>query len=159
MPPVQPFANEIRSIRELFNRSTSVLEEENSDFAPRPEMMTVAQHVAHVAQTVDWFIEGAFVRTDGFDMDFEGHTRKVQSVKSLRAAREWFEKAIENAIRITESQSEEGLLSPLPPGLVMGGQPRLAIFAAMTDHTAHHRGALTVYSRLLGKTPKMPYMD
>jgi hypothetical protein len=28
-----------------------------------------------------------------------------------------------------------------------------------TDHTAHHRGALTVYSRLLGKVPKMPYAD
>jgi uncharacterized damage-inducible protein DinB len=25
------------------------------------------------------------------------------------------------------------------------------------EHTAHHRGALTVYSRLLGKVPPMPY--
>ena len=41
----------------------------------------------------------------------------------------------------------------------MGGLPRSAIFGAITDHTAHHRGALTVYARLLGKTPPMPYMD
>ena len=41
----------------------------------------------------------------------------------------------------------------------MGGQPRLAIFGALTDHTAHHRGALSVYTRLLGKVPPMPYMD
>jgi uncharacterized damage-inducible protein DinB len=27
----------------------------------------------------------------------------------------------------------------------------------MVEHTAHHRGALTVYSRLLGKVPLMPY--
>ena len=50
-------------------------------------------------------------------------------------------------------------MSPLPPGPIMGGQPRLAIFGALTDHSAHHRGALTVYSRLLGKVPPMPYMD
>ena len=28
---------------------------------------------------------------------------------------------------------------------------------AMVEHTAHHRGALTVYSRPLGKVPPMPY--
>jgi hypothetical protein len=27
----------------------------------------------------------------------------------------------------------------------------------MVEHTAHHRGALTAYSRLLGKVPPMPY--
>ena len=31
------------------------------------------------------------------------------------------------------------------------------IVAAMADHTSHHRGALTVYARLRGKTPAMPY--
>ncbi len=28
-----------------------------------------------------------------------------------------------------------------------------------SSHTAHHRGALAVYARLLGKVPAMPYMD
>jgi len=37
--------------------------------------------------------------------------------------------------------------------------PRLVVIGAISDHTAHHRGALTVYARLLGKEPKMPYMD
>jgi uncharacterized damage-inducible protein DinB len=41
----------------------------------------------------------------------------------------------------------------------MGGLPKHAIWTAVLDHTAHHRGALTVYSRLLGKVPAMPYMD
>ena len=41
----------------------------------------------------------------------------------------------------------------------MGGVPRAAILSGITDHTAHHRGALTVYARLLGKTPPMPYAD
>jgi uncharacterized damage-inducible protein DinB len=35
----------------------------------------------------------------------------------------------------------------------------MAIFGAITDHTAHHRGALTVYARLAGAVPPMPYAD
>jgi uncharacterized damage-inducible protein DinB len=51
------------------------------------------------------------------------------------------------------------MMVPLPPGPVMGGMPRMAIVGAIQDHTAHHRGALTVYSRLCGHTPAMPYME
>jgi uncharacterized damage-inducible protein DinB len=40
---------------------------------------------------------------------------------------------------------------------VMAGQPIGNIVWGMVEHTAHHRGALSVYSRLLGKTPPMPY--
>ena len=35
----------------------------------------------------------------------------------------------------------------------------MAIFSGITDHTAHHRGALTVYARVQGIVPPMPYMD
>ena len=36
-------------------------------------------------------------------------------------------------------------------GVADGGQPVSDIVWAMVEHTAHHRGALTVYSRLLEK--------
>ena len=52
----------------------------------------------------------------------------------------------------------EELSQTLPEGPVMGGAPRLAAVSAIVEHTAHHRGALTVYSRLAGYTPNMPYM-
>jgi len=35
----------------------------------------------------------------------------------------------------------------------------MAIFSAITAHTAHHRGALTVYARILGLVPPMPSME
>ena len=41
---------------------------------------------------------------------------------------------------------------------MMAGAPRFAVIEGIQDHTAHHRGALTVYSRLLGMTPSVPYM-
>ena len=118
--------------------------------------MTVAQHVAHTAQTLDWFIEGAS-RREGFDLDFEKQAKALKAVTSLRAARQALETAFGKAIHYLQSRSPEELASPLPPGPVMGGQPISEIVWAMVEHTAHHRGALTVYSRELGKTPVMPY--
>ena len=81
----------------------------------------------------------------------------VAAVTSLTAAREWMEKAYANAIAFLRSKSAEDLAQPLPAGPIMGGQPISDIVWAMVEHTAHHRGALTVYSRLLGKVPPMPY--
>ena len=118
--------------------------------------MTVAQQVAHAAQTLDWFVEGAS-RPEGFNLDFAAHAKEVAAVTSLAAAREWMDKAYGNAIQFLRRRSPEELARPLPAGPVMGGQPVSEIVWAMVEHTAHHRGALTVYSRLLGKVPVMPY--
>jgi uncharacterized damage-inducible protein DinB len=119
-------------------------------------MMTVAQQVAHAAQTLAWFIEGAS-RPEGFDLDFAKQAAALESATSLAAARQSLETAYANAIGFLRSHSAEDLAGPLPPGPVMGGQPTSEIVWAMVEHTAHHRGALTVYSRLLGKVPPMPY--
>jgi uncharacterized damage-inducible protein DinB len=67
------------------------------------------------------------------------------------------DKAYANALQFLRSHSPEELAAALPAGPVMGGQPITDIVWAMVEHTAHHRGALTVYSRLLGKVPPMPY--
>ena len=118
--------------------------------------MTAAQQVAHAAHTLDWFIQGAS-RPEGFDLDFEKQAKTLDEVTSLAAARLSMENAYANAIRFIDSCSAEDLARPLPPGPVMGGQPVSDIVWAMVEHTAHHRGAITVYSRMLGKVPPMPY--
>jgi uncharacterized damage-inducible protein DinB len=150
------FANQLLASQDFFARSTRVLEEAASEFRPQESMMTVAQQVAHVAQTLDWFIEGAS-RPEGFDLDFEKHAKALEGVTSLAAARKMLETAYANAIHFLRSRSPEDLAGPLPAGPVMGGQPISDIVWSMVEHTAHHRGALTVYSRLLGKVPVMPY--
>jgi len=159
MSPIQPhydFANQVLASQEFFQRSTRVLDEADSGFRPREGMMTVAQLVAHTAQTLDWFIEGAS-RPEGFDLDFEKHARALEGVTSLAAARRMLETAYANTIQFLRSRSPEDLARPLSPGPVMGGQPISDIVWAMVEHAAHHRGALTVYSRQLGKVPPMPY--
>ena len=149
---------ELRSAHEYFNRSTRSLTEAHSGFAPAEGMMTAAQQVAHVAQTIDWFIEGAF-RPEGFDLDFEAQGKALASCTSLASSRAWFERAVAAAAAKVEHLSDAELMTPLPDGPIMGGVPRIAIFGAINDHTAHHRGALTVYARLNGLVPPMPYME
>ena len=157
-PNPQPydFANQLLASQDFFAGSTRVLDEADSGFRPRDGMMTVAQQVAHTAQTLDWFIEGAS-RPEGFDLDFEKHAKALDAVTSLAAARQLLETAFAGAIQFLRSRNPEDLSRPLPPGPVMGGQPISDIVWSMVEHTAHHRGALTVYSRLLGKVPPMPY--
>lgn len=149
------FVMELQMARQFFVTSTSCLTEEDSTYAPKPEMLTVAQQVAHAAWTVDWFMDGAF--GDGFDLNFEQHEAAMQKFTSLQQARDMFEKAFERAIETVRKSSDEELTAPLPEGPIMGGAPKAAVMSAIAEHTAHHRGALTVYSRLLGKVPPMPY--
>ena len=154
----QALVGQLMAAKEWFDRSSRCLTEADSPTAPSEGLFTAAQQVAHVAQIVDWFTEGAF-RPEGFDMDFETMTGEVLKVESLEKAREWLDRSFENAAGVIVSKSMEELSVPLPEGPVLGGMPRLAIVNALCDHTAHHRGALTVYSRLCGHTPAMPYME
>lgn len=151
------FANQLVMSQKFFNTSTQVLTEADSSFRPKEGMMTAAQQVAHAAQTLDWFIEGAS-RPEGFDLNFEKHGKELEGVTSLTEARKWLDKAFANAVAYLRARTAEELAKPLPPGPVMGGAPISDIVWAMVEHTAHHRGALTVYSRALGKVPAMPYM-
>ena len=149
---------ELKSTKEFFDRSTRCLSEEDSSFTPVEGTWTVAQQVAHAAQTVDWFTEGVF-RPEGFDMDFEKAAADVAKVTSLKEARAWMDAAFARAMEAFGRLSEEELAKPLPPNPIMGEVPLHAVIGALVDHTAHHRGALTVYARLRGKVPAMPYME
>lgn len=156
--PATNYAAPLKTALLYFGRTCSVFKEEDSGFAPTPGQFTLAQHVAHVAQTVDWFVEGAF-RPEGFDMDFAVQHAKVRDFTSYQAAMADLARAIDQAAATLDGKSNEEMLAPLPDGPVMGGQPRAGIIAAISEHTAHHRGALAVYARLLGYAPPMPYAD
>lgn len=148
---------EVAAAHEFFNRSTANLTEAHAGYAPAVGMMTAAQQVAHAAHTIDWFVEGAF-RPEGFDMDFEAQAKLYMAVTSLAKARAWFERSVAAASATLGAKSDAELMVPMPEGPIMGGMPRMAIVGAITDHTAHHRGALTVYARLNNVVPPMPYM-
>lgn len=150
--------NQLSSMEKFFTTSTRCLTEKDSHFRPTPEMFSVAEQVAHAAQTLDWFTD-AMTNPKGFNLDFEAHAAEVKQCQSLEEARAWFSRAIQSAHETFEAFTESELNDPLPMGPIMGGAPRYSIVIAMCDHTAHHRGALSVYSRLLGMVPDMPYEE
>ncbi len=154
------FKMELERARLFFNRSTKPLTEDDSLFKPQDEMYTVAQQVAHAAHTVDWFSDSAFSETGpGWDENaLEDHNNRVLTVTSLAAARKWFDESFDRAIENFGKRTDEELLEVMPETSLMGQFPRFICLYGIQDHTAHHRGALTVYIRALQKTPPVPYM-
>jgi len=158
-PPPAPIATLIHGLRlsrQFLDKSLAGLAEVDSGFAPKPGMFTVAQQLAHIGQTMDWFHDGAFAPA-GFSMDFASGEAAVRKVDSLATARAWVASACDTLVKRIEAEGESGMARPLAQGPIMGGQPRSAIIGAIADHNAHHRGSLVVYMRLLGKVPGSPY--
>lgn len=140
-----------------FNRSAGTLTVEDSAFKPTEDCMTVAGQVSHIATTIDWFIDGA-LSDEGFNMDFEALDKEAMKVTSLDEARARLDESYRRALNLLRTKSEDFWASSLPEGPVMGGLPKATVIPGIVEHTAHHRGVLTVYARLLKKVPPMPYM-
>lgn len=147
---------ELKSTRYFLKNVLKAFSEADSGFAPYPEMFTVAQQVAHIAQVAEWFMDGAF-NPAGFDLNFEQHVAEVKGYTSLSEATARMERTFAQAIELVSGKSMAEMSEPLPAGPIMGGAPRLAVVGGIMDHTAHHRGMLSVYLRALGRTPPMPY--
>jgi len=156
--PESPFLGQIQSARAFFERTTASLTEDDSAFCPRPEMFSVAQQVAHVAHTVEWFLDGA-LKPEGFALDFEAQEAHVRETTTLEAARAQWARAMDRAVRVLEETAPEVWGQPLPEGPILPGCPKASIWGGIVEHTAHHRGVLSVYLRLLGRVPAMPYGD
>ncbi len=148
---------QIQATRQFFDRTTRCLAESDSGFRGSPETMTVAQQVAHTAQTIDWLREGGL--EDRWEMDFEKSMAVTHAVKSLAEARRWLAEAWERLETRTKASSDEELGQPMADNPILGCRRRYHLYEGITDHCAHHRGALAVYARLAGKVPEMPYAD
>jgi uncharacterized damage-inducible protein DinB len=138
-------------------KTVSVLTDEDSTYAPAEGAMSLVNHFAHAAQCIEWFIEGAF-SPNGFRMDFEAMYEEVLAVKTLSEAKKQLGDIVDRVVVKLGETSREEMMQPIAEGPIMGGVPRIAIIEGITDHTSHHRGAISVYARLLGKPAPMPYM-
>lgn len=153
----QELQRSLANVKQFLDRTLSVFDESDAAFAPAPAMFSTAQQVAHVAQTFEWFLEGAF-RPEGFEMDFPTLEQKVRAVTTLERAKAWLDEAYARVLTALKERPADEWAKPIAQATIMGGAPRSSIVDGLADHTAHHRGALQVYARLRGKTPLMPYM-
>ena len=155
MSAAEGYVKELEMTLKFFQTTISVFDEADSGYTPQAELYTVASHVAHTGDTVDWFVEGAFGK--GWNMDFEAEIAKAKAETSLAEAKKRLEAAFANVASVIGAASDQQLFEPIPDKAIMEGAPRCSIVSAIADHTAHHRGALAVYARLQGKEPPMPY--
>ncbi|NRA40543.1 MAG: DinB family protein [Planctomycetes bacterium] len=147
----------LQTTEKFFNKTIEVLSTQDALYRPQDELYTVTAHIDHVADSISWFIDGAFKHDGGFELDFDRMIAASAAQTDFTAAKEKLQQAFKDAKSTIEAQSDETLLSSLPEGPIMAGAPRLAVVNGIIDHTAHHRGSLAVYCRLLGKIPAMPY--
>jgi uncharacterized damage-inducible protein DinB len=145
----------INWIEKFFDRTVRCFVEEDSGFAPAPGTYTVAAHVAHAAQVVDWFREGAF--HGNWRMDFDVQIAEAKAFVSLLEAKTALAMAFARLRQEIAHVGGVGLAERLPDNPILPKLPRFHAIPSIVDHTAHHRGALAVCARLLGKTPLMPY--
>ena len=146
---------QLKTQEKFFLNTISCLTEEDSSFKPDEDIYTVAQHVGHAAETVEWFLEGAFGEKD-FDMNFDNYEERVKKYTSFDRCVGQYKDAIAKGIEKLNEVPDTELIAPIT-AQIMTGAPKMAVVGAIADHTAHHRGALSVYARLLGKKPQMPY--
>ncbi len=105
------FAAELLAGKKFFERSTMVLEEADSAFCPCEGMMTVAQQVAHTAQTIDWFLDGVS-QPEGFDLNFEEQGKVLRNVHSLTEARSRLDAAFQRYRLRTNEDAERSRTAP-----------------------------------------------
>jgi uncharacterized damage-inducible protein DinB len=153
----EQIVNMLEMQRRYFLKTAACLKPEDAAFRPAPGMLSTAGQIAHAAQVVDWFLDGAF-SPEGMNEDWEKQASQVEAVTELSVAIDWLNDAYNRAIDAARAHSQDEWQEPIAQESIMGGLPRATIFGGMADHSAHHRGSVAVYARLLGHVPEMPYM-
>lgn len=184
-PPVSMAAGRLNIHREFFRRTTASFRSEEGSFQPRPDMLSVNGQILHVTAAIELFLSGLFVAFDrfkgsrwvsfrgegeswiGLDGGFAdmGWTEQASlehesddGAKPLEAALTAFDETMSIAAAVFSQLTPEEMTSALPPNPLDLRTPQ-HVLEILLDHTAHHRGALAQYARLLGHDPSIPYFD
>jgi len=146
---------QLRTMQRFFHNSISVLEEADSGFRPHEKAWTVAQQMRHTGFTIDWFVEGAVGK--GFAENWEEQMAYFSQAVSFDAEKQSFDNSVDQACKVFGSLTEEQLDALMKENPIFGRLPIRVAVGGIVDHTAHHRGALATYARIIGKEPRMPY--
>ncbi len=150
-------ASAVERERHFLNNILKDFKPEHADFKPAEGMWTVGQQIKHVATTIEWFKDGVFGM--GFDMDFTTYQEEMKKPVTLDQAMTQLNIVYDDWIAMLRNLSEEELSEPMKDNPIYGNAPKYAVLPSAAEHTAHHRGVLSVYLRLLGITPTMVYSD
>ena len=123
--------------------------EDHMDWRPHPKSMTLGRLVTHLAELAGWGV--AVLASDGFDLADRPDGESVEP--SVGAVLSRFDASIAAARAEIVGRTDGELLTPWTlrrEGRDVFTVPRLvALRTVLLHHSAHHRGQLSVYLRLL----------
>ncbi|MCC6546886.1 DinB family protein [Candidatus Sumerlaeota bacterium] len=150
-------ADLMRKDRHFLQNILKDFKEEHANFRVTG-MWTTAQQIRHVGRVVWWFWKGAF--EGEWDMDFAREEAEISKPVTLAAAIRELDENYNELIMFLETASDATLGEVMANNPIFpAGTKKFIALAAITDHTAHHRGILSVYLRLNGIKPTMAYAD
>ena len=157
------FAEAFRTVRKNTLQIAEEIPEDKYSFRATPEVMTVAEDLAHLASFTRWpeAMHGAqrksnfvFEEVKGL-MDemvqLQGSLQtKTQIVDALRTEGERFATFLEGLSDETLSE-----IVTFPPDSGGGSKSRFEMLLGVKEHEMHHRAKLMVVQRLLGQVPHL----
>jgi uncharacterized damage-inducible protein DinB len=149
------------------SNTITIAEEISADqyaFRATPEMMSVAEQLAHLAANTDWQVK---LHSSGLSLvDFEFFQGSMAEAGAVQAALVSAGKdAILSALR-AEGEAFTSFLASVrdetleemvsfPPPVQPSTKSRFEMLMSAKEHEMHHRGQLMVYQRLLGMVPHL----
>ncbi|MCP4727525.1 MAG: DinB family protein [bacterium] len=144
--------------RKFLNNILKDLKPEHGDFKPADEMLTASQQIKHIALTGKWFYSKAL--GTGFEFaSFDAYLEEMQKPLTLQEALDLLNETYEESVRAFGNMTEKEFDEIVKDDPMLGTFKKSDMIFYNNEHTAHHRGALSVYLRLLGITPTMIYAE
>ena len=189
MPEHKAFQNTVFRVKfhmhnEYFLRTLSAFNDEDSSFRPQQNMLSVKDQVLHTVGAIELFVSAYLSTIDSTSKithtsfrpgeAWSGSSTAVTDMRwtqnadkkhydeqvDMKEIKEIFSKTMAYASDVFSIPSEAELQQPIGENSLVPDFFRAEdIIEIMLDHTAHHRGALAQYARLLGHSPKIPYFD
>ena len=156
-------ADSFRTVRKNTIAIAHDIPDDRYSFKAAPEVMSVAQMLAHIAVSTHWVIPAN-------GPDRKSHVEFADFMASMELARK-AEAALTTKAQILEALERDGngfasfleqttpeLLSEVvtfPPPVTPSTKSRFELILGVKEHEMHHRGQLMLVERLLGIVPHL----
>jgi uncharacterized damage-inducible protein DinB len=157
------FAEAFRTVRKNTLQIAEEIPEDKYSFRATPDVMTVAEDLAHLASFTRWsqavhgsqrkpnFVFDEFKALMDEMMKFQGTLKtKAQIVDALRTEGERFAAFLEGLSDETLSE-----MVSFPPESGQESKSRFEMLLGVKEHEMHHRAKLMVAQRLIGQVPHL----
>jgi uncharacterized damage-inducible protein DinB len=155
-------AESFRTVRKNTLAIAEEIPEDKYSFKATPEVMSVAEMLAHMAVNPSWQIDLHRDRIDHVDRAI--FMDRVQTSKAAEKALQTKAEIVaalrdggEQFAAFVESLDEAALAAVIsfPPPVEPASRTRFEMLLGVKEHEMHHRGQLMLIQRLLGQVPHL----